>query len=538
MNESCLMPSCIILSKNIKSKKICAIIIFKIKNLRHLRNLRTKNQRNMKWRKQHKMLGIGISVFMLMFCLSGIVLNHRKTFADCEVSRRWLPSRYEYRQWNGGLMRGTVEYKDGVVIYGTNGVWLADSMGKSIADFDRGLPDAADHRQVRNVIVARGRLYAATSEAVYRYEDEHVGWKAVNIPIADGERLTDIAAKGDTLVAVGRSHLYVSSSVGEPFTTVELKEPKGYTGEVSLFRTVWLLHSGELFGSVGKLAVDAIAIVLIFLCITGIAYWLLPKYIQRNRRMENIRRNDTPKRLLRLSLLLHDKVGRWTIVLTLIIAISGWCLRPPVMIPLVMNKTKAVPLTVLDDNNAWNDRLRMLRYDDGQGDWLLSTSEGMYSLKDFESVPTKLDHTPPISVMGLNVLEKDGQGRWFCGSFSGMFVWDRRSGKSVDFFTHELAPETSGAPFGKKAISGYSQDFAKSAFAVEYYDGTTAIAQPDELRQLPMSLWNFALEVHSGRIYIGTYATLFFVFFAGLAAAWCLWSGWKIRRRQGNRLRK
>lgn len=484
----------------------------------------------MKWRKQHKWLGIIISFFILMFCLSGIILNHRQFFSDMEISRRWLPLRYEYRQWNSGLLRGTVKYKNGVIIYGTSGVWLSDSMGKNITDFNRGLPHAADHRQVRNVIVAQGRLYAATSEVVYYIENGHGGWKVENIPIAEGERLMDIVAKDDTIVVVGRSHLYVSTSVGKPFTKVELKAPKGYTGEVSLFRTVWLLHSGELFGMLGKIVVDLIAVVLIMLCVTGIIYWLIPKYIKKRRNKG--RKIETSQKLLRLSLLWHDKVGRWTIVLTLFIVISGWCLRPPLMIPLVLNKTKAMPLTVLDDKNAWKDRLRMLRYDDEQGDWLLSTSEGMYSIKDFNSVPTKIERTPPISVMGLNVLQKDTLGCWLCGSFSGMFVWDRCNGKVMDFFTGEPAPEKSGAPFGKKAVSGYSQDFAMKPFTVEYDKGTNAIHQPDELCTLPMSLWNFALEIHSGRIYIGNYATFFFVFFAGIASVWCLWSGWKVKRKK------
>lgn len=465
----------------------------------------------MKWHKQHKWFGIGISFFLLMFCLSGIVLNHRSLFSDVEIGRRWLPSRYEYKQWNGGLMRGTVAYDDKVLIYGTNGIWLSDSMGARVEDFNLGLPQASDHRQVRNVIKVRGRLYAATTETVYRYEGGHLGWKAVDISLADGERLTDMAAKGDTIVAVGRSYIYASYANGKPFVRIEIVAPNDFTGEVSLFRTVWLLHSGELFGVAGKIVVDLIAVALVVLCVTGIVFWL-------NRS--------------RLSLSWHDKVGRWTIGLTLLIAITGWCLRPPVMIPLVMNKVKALPFTELDSPNPWNDRLRMLRYDDAQGDWLMSTSEGMFSLKCFGDKPIRINHTPPISVMGLNVLEKDEQGNWLCGSFSGMFVWDRQSSRAYDYFTHEPAPETSGAPFGKKAISGYSQDFAHEPFAVEYYDGTAAIAQPERLSRLPMSLWNVALEIHSGRIYIGTYATLFFVFFAGIAIAWCLWSGWKVRRKK------
>jgi len=478
-------------------------------------------KRNMKWRRQHKWFGIVCTFLVASFCLSGVVLNHRPLFSDVEVNRKWLPSRYEYKQWNGGLMRGTIRYGDSVAIYGNNGIWLADTLGNTVGDFNLGLPEAADHRQVRNVIVSRGRLYAASSEQIYRYDGGNVGWKACALQEADGERLTDIACKGDTIVAVGRSHLYVSTAQGKPFVKITLAAPDDYDGKVSLFRTVWLLHSGELFGTVGKLIVDAVAIALMFLCLTGLMCWLLPIYNKRCKRKAT--------RPLHFSFVWHNKAGRWTIVLTMLIALTGWCLRPPVMIPLVMSKTKALPLTVLDSPNPWNDRLRMLRYDDKHGDWLLSTSEGFYSLADFNSTPKKTAHTPPVSVMGLNVLQKDARGNWLCGSFSGLFVWNRQLGKSIDFFTHKPAPEKAGAPFGNKVVSGYSRDFSVKPFAVEYYEGTDAVPQPEELRQLPMSLWNVALEMHSGRIYVGSLATLFFVFIAGIACLWCLWSGWKVR---------
>ena len=46
------------------------------------------------------------------------------------------------------------------------------------------------------------------------------------------------------------------------------------------------------------------------------------------------------------------------------------------------------------------------------------------------------------------------------------------------------------------------------------------------------SLWNVALEVHSGRIFIGTIATYIFIFVMGILAFWCLWSGYKIRLKK------
>ena len=41
------------------------------------------------WKKYHKWVGLFFSFFILMFCFSGIVLNHRTLFSKAEVSRNW-----------------------------------------------------------------------------------------------------------------------------------------------------------------------------------------------------------------------------------------------------------------------------------------------------------------------------------------------------------------------------------------------------------------------------------------------------------------
>ena len=61
------------------------------------------------WRKQHKWLGLGMTLFVLLFCVSGILLNHRSLIKNVNVSRKYLPGRYEYNNWNGGLLRGTTD---------------------------------------------------------------------------------------------------------------------------------------------------------------------------------------------------------------------------------------------------------------------------------------------------------------------------------------------------------------------------------------------------------------------------------------------
>ena len=485
------------------------------------------------WRKHHKWLGLALSFFLLMFCLSGIILNHRELVRDMDINRKWLPARYEYTKWNGGLLRGTLSYSDSdsiqrVLVYGTGGIWQTDTAFSTFTDFNLGLPGGADYRQIRAAIqAADNNLYALSPFGLYRY-DIYAGWQHVSLPTGNGEILTDMTCHGDTLVVLGRSHLYVAMAPYDRFKKIQLQAPPDYDGKVSLFRTMWMLHTGELFGLPGKLVMDAVAVVLVLLCMTGILYWLLPKYMRHRRRGRN---TDTAVYWTRISLLWHNKIGRMTLILTLLITVTGWCLRPPVLILLALNDTPALPGSTLDSPNPWNDKLRMMRYDAACGDWLLSTSEGFYSLKSAEGIPEKLTHTPPVSVMGLNVWQKDVQGQWLCGSFSGLFAWNRTQETVTDWFTGEPAEDKAGPAFGKKAVSGFSADLGKEPFAVEYYNGTDALPQPEILSTLPMSLWNVALEVHSGRIYIGIAATYVFVFIAGFAVVWCLWSGWKLRRK-------
>lgn len=476
---------------------------------------------------------------MLMFCLSGIILNHRQTVSQINVGRSWLPERYHYKAWNGGLLRGTTSFADkdsvtSVLVFGNGGIWKTDSVASALSDFNKGLPAGADYRQIKSVVQTADKdLYAVSIFGLYRYDWKENKWQSVNLPKSDEELLTDAVCRNDTLLVAGRSHIYLAAAPYTSFKRIRLKAPENYKQEVTLFRTVWMLHSGELFGITGRLIVDVIAIILILLCVTGLMFWLLPKYARRKRMKGN--NADKALWLTRIAFLWHDKVGRTTIVFTLLIVVTGWCLRPPVMIPLALTKVPAMSGTVLDSDNPWHDKLRMIRYDDDCGDWLLSTSEGFYSLENMESIPVRLSHTPPVSVMGLNVFQKNDAGLWLCGSFSGLFVWDRQKNTVLDYFTHEAATDTAGPPFGKQAISGYSHDFKGRSFAVEYYKGTDAIAQPREMDTLPMSLWNFALEVHSGRIYMGIAATYVFVFFAGICAWWCLWSGWKIRKQDNTR---
>lgn len=487
-----------------------------------------------KWRKQHEWSGLGVILFLLMFCLSGIVLNHRQAFSSLNVSRALLPSRYQYSRWNNGLLRGTLSAGNDVIIYGSGGMFLCDKNGGNVRDLNDGLPIGADEKAIRAAVKTTGGIFAVSQYALYRLYDGRQ-WKQEQFSLAENERISDMTCKGDTIVIVGRSYLYVATPIPTADTIstaqaqqlewqqVQLPAPEDGKPKTTLFRLVWKLHSGELFGTVGRIVVDAIAVILIFLCITGIITLIRPRarVTTPGGGMQTIMAQNA---VFRISALWHSRLGRGTIILTLLVVISGWCLRPPVMIPLVKWET-----TSLGDDNPWNDKLRMLRYDASHGDWLLSTSNGFYSIDSIDgrlsnvSQPKKIDNAPAVSVMGLNAWEKLFDGTWVCCSFSGISIWDRDANAGESAHGRPMA-------FSDKAISGHSSDIGEYPFAVSYIRGTDVVKQPAALRTLPMPLWNVALEIHSGRLFFGTAATFSYVFIIGLLAFWCIWSGWKMSR--------
>lgn len=541
---------------------------------------------NFTWKKYHRWLGLVLSVFMLVFCVSGIILNHREVFSGCEVSRKWLPASYYIKNFNNGVVKGTVVKKsaahslssencDSVLAYGCAGVFLTDSRLSTWQDFNAGLPESIDERNVRHVVKAKdGSLWCAALRDVYRYDENSHRWKKVELP-GNEERIMDVALAKDsmTVVALTRSRVFtivpfvqygeivkIGKSSSETYR-VESKiipAPKKYEPKTTLFKLVWHLHSGEFFGLPGKLVVDAIALVLIVLSITGILLFILPYGIRRAKKLAAKARMKRLGKQFAWNMKWHNKIGYVTIVLTLWIAITGMCLRPPLMVPLVLSK---LPQAVGEDGNVWQDKLRAIRWDAVQGDWLVSTSEGFLRVdEDFSQAPKMLpdDECPKLSPMGVTVWESDGKGGWIVGSFRGIYRWNpvnHSLNQILDYFTGKPSEETSMIPISDNLVCGYSEDFLGGkplvfdfAKGVEDAKGQAVALCNDEPKKsrneesmsdlicetAPMSLWNVALELHVGRCYspfLGPLSDLF-VFLSGLLIILVLLSGYIISHRR------
>lgn len=549
-------------------------------------NVMARLKYNFTWKKYHRWLGLVLSVFMLVFCVSGIILNHREVFSGCEVSRKWLPASYYIKNFNNGVVKGTVVKKsaahslssencDSVLVYGCAGVFLTDSRLSTWQDFNAGLPESIDERNVRHVVKAKdGSLWCAALRDVYRYDENSHRWKKVELP-GNEERIMDVALAKDsmTVVALTCSRVFtivpfvqygeivkIGKSSSETYR-VESKiipAPKKYEPKTTLFKLVWHLHSGEFFGLPGKLVVDAIALVLIVLSITGILLFILPYGIRRAKKLAAKARMKRLGKQFAWNMKWHNKIGYVTIVLTLWIAITGMCLRPPLMVPLVLSK---LPQAVGEDGNVWQDKLRAIRWDAVQGDWLVSTSEGFLRVdEDFSQAPKMLpdDECPKLSPMGVTVWESDGKGGWIVGSFRGIYRWNpvnHSLNQILDYFTGKPSEETSMIPISDNLVCGYSEDFLGGkplvfdfAKGVEDAKGQAVALCNDEPKKsrneesmsdlicetAPMSLWNVALELHVGRCYspfLGPLSDLF-VFLSGLLITLVFLSGYIISHRR------
>lgn len=528
--------------------------------------MRDKKNKHFTWKKYHRWFGLILSVFMLVFCVSGIILNHRQLFADCDVSRSILPPAYHIQNFNNGVIKGSIRIDghadlasaggikasdDSILAYGYGGIWLTDTKMKSWKDFNKGLPKNVDGRNIRNMVQTKnGEIWCAATMDVYRFDGKE--WKM--FPLADNkERITDITLTKDStsIIAMTRSAVYEISgkktdaanekrdAISEK-TNVTRKiigQPEGFIPEVTLFKTVWHLHSGAFFGLTGRLVVDAIAIVLIILSITGIILFILPYRIRRQKRLQAREKMQKLGKQMVFNAKWHNKLGYTTIILTLWLAITGMCLRPPLMIPLAMNKTTEK----VKDGNVWHDKLRAIRWDAAEGNWLVSTSEGFLRVDEhFQHKPILLnkEKAPKVSPMGVTVFESDGKGGWLVGSFSGMFRWYPEKNLIVDYFTGKQNIEKSMIPISNHLVSGYSKDFLDGKEVVfDYSKGASldeTTSTPELLSATPMSLWNVALELHVGRCYspfLGPLSDLF-VFISGLLITLVLLSGYIILKRR------
>lgn len=462
-----------------------------------------------RFKKYHKWPGIIVAVFALLFAASGIILNHRNMFSSVDFSRNLMPPGYQYKNWNLSAVKSSlIVGKDSLLIYGNIGVWMATNELSDFHDFNNGFPNGIEHRKIYAVVKFRNLLVAGTHFGLYFNTLNPNKW--VKLPMQTmEERISDLAVNGDSLLILTRDFLYSTTDMVH-LKQADLPPPIGYDRKIGLFLTLWELHSGELFGLAGMLFVDLLGLVLIFLSLTGLLHFLFPKWISRLKQKN--RSFSGPLSMKRWNIKWHNLIGYIFVAFLVINTTAGMFLRPPLLIPISSLVTGIIPYTHLDTENPWHDKLRRIGWNKEMNKYLFYTSDGFFVADEMLAnnlVP--VPDQPVVSIMGCNVLKQLDSGSYLVGSFSGLFVWNPVSGVVSDYFSgmRAEAPEGIGRPVGQNMVAGFVSTGNGRNYWIDYNKGAIATdggipfpAMPDViLNHTPISLWNAALEVHTGRIF-------------------------------------
>ncbi|MCU4175398.1 PepSY domain-containing protein [Carboxylicivirga sp. N1Y90] len=497
------------------------------------------------WKKYHKWAGIILSVMLLLFALSGIALNHRSLISKVNISRNYLPSSYSYNNWNSAALRGSVELDSTTTLfYGNVGCWKYNHDTNLWSDFNDGFPVGIDNRKISKLFKTdNNRLFAGTLFGLYEYINNK--WVYIEIE-PEHKRICDIISKGDTLLVLTRSELGMLplKNPNSDIAFSYLPAPENHKQQTSLFKTLWVLHSGEIIGTTGQLLVDAIALLFIFFSITGLVWYIWPKLIKRAKKKLNPIQNK--QKLFRFSVKWHNKLGILTVVLLIFTTITGMFLRPPLLIAIASTQIKSIPNTMLSTSNAWYDQLRAIRYNEKYSVYLVSTNKGFYALTKNKTKMITIPVQAPVSVMGINVFEALDDEKYLIGSFNGMYEWQPFESKVYNYFSgkeHRSSNKMS-RPIGDNMVTAYYER-ANNQYYIDYGGGATQLkgnlgfpVMPDLIKKnAPISLWNLSLEIHTGRIFqdfLGSFYILI-VPLVGLATlillisgAWLWWKRYKL----------
>ncbi|MGM0567226.1 MAG: PepSY domain-containing protein, partial [Bacteroidota bacterium] len=464
-----------------------------------------KKQRAKTARKLHKWPGLILAFFLLFFSVSGIFLNHRQIISNTDIPRKWMPRSYHFDNWNLASIKGSLSTQQGkTYLYGNTGIWETDSLFTSFSDFSSGIPQTADRLKTYKMIEHKNKLWAATHYGLYtRVETD---WQHVKLPVEE-ERIVDLHVIHSKLHVLTRSHIIRNTASGN-WEVIELPAAAGQKKELSLFRTLWDIHSGEFLGLPGRLFVDLMGVIIFILSLTGILFFFNP----RLRRWFKHYRNAPTRKITRWSLHYHNWLGKYTFIVIGLIALTGMFLRPPLLIPIAGTSVPVIPYTHYDRPNPWFDKLRAMLYDEDKDRVLFSTSEGMfYTDTDFKGPVKRFSSQPPVSVMGITVFDKLAAGDYLVGSFSGLYRWIPGKNYVMNMVLRQPATQGGGTgnPFGGTAVSGFVVDAQNHAYLFDYDKGAGSLGHNRKFGKMPekltsngrISLWNASLEVHTARIY-------------------------------------
>jgi hypothetical protein len=462
----------------------------------------------------HKYIGLLLLLVLMVMSATGILLNHPSLLADWDLPQQVLGESYRYDNWNRFSFRDSVVLEDGTVIIGGK---LGVFSGKpdkpeqgTLSPMNEGLPRSLYLKDTSSLLAVNDqgsiRLYAGTRGGLYTRTQEDKKWQQVSTPSGDEHIVDLLSSDGRILAFTPFSCLVSDKSISQPvFREISIPFLQT-TRKIPLFRLLFSLHSGKVFGTTGRLLVDIAAAGLIFLCLSAFYIWLFSK-------KPRLFPRQTGKRLFTFSFRNHLKIGIWLALPLLIIALSGTFIRPPLII---LANSLQIPVTLLR-----HEAHEILKAEIIEDTLIIATHSGWYRGNAKLNAPLE-PFTPPFPVfgMGITVLERLSGKIILAGSFSGLFYWDLVNDVALDLQgqpvseTDTMRPSevmAAGALIHDEKLIGYA-DYSKGIQKVGATPQPLLEMWPKELSSYRISLYHFLFELHNGRLlrdFIGRWYILF-----------------------------
>ena len=448
-------------------------------------------------RKLHLWLGLLFVPLLVLLAFSGIGLNHPKLVQSVSLPLGWMPENYAYSNWNRGLIEAVIpDNLGGYYATGKEGVWHLTPSGSQLLSND--LQQSAWQKMGYSLYLDQTaeQLLGGSRDGLYSFDLRTEQWR--QIPGSNGERFVSIVRDDQGLVVASRSGLYRLLYTRGRYQLSKIAITLADNGRNSpLFRFIFQLHSGELWGTIGKLIMDMVGGLLAFLSLTALYLFLFPRLVKR--KLLGRKGRVTGGRAFRWLLRHHNKLGLLAALFLLISGLTGMVMRPPGLI-LISNAESPVKLDDLH-GSALPHIIEKAQWDPEHKQLMLLTSGGLYlgSLATgevFQPAPLPV----PVHAMGATLFEPYSGG-YLVGSFSGIYHWRPSTGQ-----VSSLSVNTGRAMVMPKAV--VQQGAALGIF--DFYTGFHLLngkqlgfpMMPASVnQQASISLWHMLFELHNMRIF-------------------------------------
>ncbi len=481
------------------------------------KNMMRRIFKKSKW--LHKYIGIILVLFLAWMSLSGIFLNHPGLISGLSVPREFVPAQYRLQNWNRSSLRQLIFSEQNPSVgfaAGKQGVWKTDDGGSSFYHLNDGFPESPYYGKTNHILLLEpdstpAFLLAGTDNGLYAANTSDGKWKNVKLG-GRTERVLKIIEKDLNLIVFTDSEVYISP-VNQNFNFKNVHMHRFEDDhQVSLVKLFFDLHDGNVWGLPGKIFFDLIGLLLFFLSLSSLYTWYFKLRQKYYRTGIQTTANKKLLSIYRFLFKYHLKLGIWSAVFLLMIGITAFFMRPPLIAAIAEGTIPAELYPGLLSENPWDEKIQNALYDRVDDQIIVQCSDGLWVAKsDFSESFVKKDFPFPVFVMGATVFEVNNDGDFLVGSFNGIYKMNRKTGEIIDLMTGKGPGDITSVRPAEQMITGYFKTPAGEEFITAHEQGLMPVGRaisegrfimPDEINEsFRMPLWNYLFELHNGRIF-------------------------------------